>query len=143
MPTKILFVNHSVPHCYHGGGGVTAYSMVLALLQADIEVHLLCLENSDLNGNSKEDVHVKHLENDLGVKVYFADRKLRPKGRKRLPLFKDHFTYLEYHKEVRKVFSEIRADAIIGYHWEVLSSFFMILSKPSYFDWLSTPNTWR
>ena len=130
MPTRILFVNHSVPHCFHGGGGVTAYSIVLALLQADIEVHLLCLESSDLNGNSKEDFHINHLKKDLCVEVYFADRKLRPKGRKRLPLFKDHFAYLEYHKEVKKVFSKIRADAIIGYHWEVLSSFFMIKDIP-------------
>ena len=125
-----MFVNHSVPHCFHGGGGVTAYSMILALLQADIEVHLLCLESSDLNGNSKEDVHINHLKKDLRVEVYFADHKLRPKGRKRFPLFKDHFAYLEYYKEVRKVFSDIRADAIIGYHWEVLSSFFMIKDLP-------------
>ena len=72
MPTRILFVNHSVPHCFHGGGGV-CYSMVWLFYRL-ILIHLLCLESSDLMETLRK-IFMKSFKKDLCVEVYFADRK--------------------------------------------------------------------
>ena len=116
----------SVPHTYHGGGGVTAYSALRAMLLRGDRVSVLALASSPYNGPKTEADHVRHLE-DLGVSVCILekepDRPLPPRGiRRYFPAFEEIFPAVRRGPEVKAYLREAGVDGAFLYHWQPIAA---------------------
>lgn len=128
---KVLFVNDSVPHCFHGGGGVTAYSLVKALTDRGMEVKVIALGSSKNNGIVEEEDHINHLTSELRVKeVDVLKPSEGPSGRRRWPVFSDQFASVRQGAALAKRVEVDPPSAILGYHWAALGAMYHISGIP-------------
>ncbi len=115
----------AVPHCYHGGGGVTAYAAVRAMLEAGNKVSVLVLNSSPFNGDKSEREHIQHLEY-LGARVEMLGGNPANPGRGiiRRMLMKDEdlFPGCLFRARVKDSLERSRPDAIFMYHWNALAA---------------------
>lgn len=130
MPVKVAIVNDSVPHCYHGGGGVTIYSILRALRDRGMNVRVVALAHSSYNGPSDEAHHIRHLETDLETPVEILSPAQGPKGRRRWPSFQDQFPSLHQRTHMANHLRRIGPDVILGYHWGPLGAIYGISDIP-------------
>ena len=126
---RVVFVNDSVPHCFHGGGGVTAYSMVKALAGRGLDVNVVALASSQHNGNAREKDHIQHLKSELGVGVNILKPSEGPRGRRRWPTFKDQFPSVHQAGALSKRVDDLRPDVLLGYHWAALGAMYNVAGK--------------
>ena len=130
MSLKVAIVCDSVPHCFHGGGGVTVYSMLCALRNQGMEVGVVALGSSDLNGSTKETDCVQHLEKTWDTSVEILGPKQGPRGRRRWPLFHDQFPSLQQADAVANCLGRMRPDVVLGYHWNALGALYGLHEFP-------------
>lgn len=128
---RIAFVVESVPNLHGGGGGVTAYAMMLGLLE-----NFHCITVFTLTPFDEHNIkHKQHLEN-LGVTVvscFDEDTLKKPLLRKlRMLLFpsiEDVIPSIAISAYLAERIDRQNYDAVIGYHWESLGAMVKIQSK--------------
>lgn len=147
---NLLVINSSVPHAYHGGGGLTAYSMLRASVDLGYNVYCIALASSKNNGNMTEQEHVDHLLS-LGVKdVKILNnetinhkkswfQKITPNSEVFLPNRTEN-------QRVREYCLSNHINLAIAYHWEGASAIMDIDELKKVFlvgDPIDTPMIFR
>jgi glycosyltransferase involved in cell wall biosynthesis len=123
--SKILVVTESIPNLYHGGGGVTAYSVIGALIDNGHNVLVACLSENNFNHNSKsQNDHISELEK-LGVEVRVLNKapKINDSIIKLLfPKKTDVFSGYLQKQEIAEISNYFNPEAIFAYHWNAIAS---------------------
>ena len=126
MNKNILVINSTVPHPFHGGGGLTIYSSLRALLNNGYNVYCLALTCSSNNGSKSEQDHIDHLLS-LGVKdVQILDitkENHHPKLFDRVfPSIQSLLPFRKFNSKVEKYIKKFNISSILAYHWEASSA---------------------
>ena len=125
MPRHYVVINENVPHCYHGGGGITAYSAILSMLEKGEKVSLLALSSGGPAGGKSAEQHIGHLQ-DLGAEVtVLPDEEAggSPNLYRRIfPEPDNCFSGLKKRGVVRDYLLRERPNAIFMYHWNAVAS---------------------
>ncbi len=118
-------VLEAIPHVYHGGGGITAYSVIRSLLQAEHKVSLVTFDSFVSSSGKSAQEHVKHLK-DLGVRVEIlsGQGQLAPLSvlQKFFPRDEDLFPSLLQRKKIGNTLDSIKPDALFMYHWSPIAA---------------------
>lgn len=141
-PLHVAAVFGSVPHTCHGGGGITAYSVILAMLKADVTVSLVVLPQTfDVIGADR-DKDIGHLEG-MGIFVHQLSGQAFPGGREKslwparlrriahIPETKDMFSGGRHAGAVASFVSELSPNVVFGYHWDALAAMEHIHTVPT------------
>lgn len=119
----ILAVFDVIPHPEHGGGGVTAFSIVKSLVSTYEKVSLVVLDNQ-----SDKDVKAENDLKQLGVaNIEHVSRGLHHKKKllhKIFPRDKDIIPILLMRNKLNEVTEKIKPDVIIAYHWEAVAALY-------------------
>jgi len=135
MGDRLCFcvVVESVPNTYHGGGGITAYSAIMALRNEGHTVHVLSLSNVGSNlGVSGVADDIQKLLN-LGVDVHVADNVLPHKRRilsTLIPSLSDIFQGARQQGWVFDQIRRIKPDGVLAYHWNAVAAVQLVVSVP-------------
>lgn len=126
---KLVFVNETIPHTEHGGGGVTAYSIIEGIVNNGIDVFIVVLKGS-------EDENLRHSRKieKLGAKVIFlnikdniASTSFFSKVKNTLNFsFDSIFPNVKHAVIVKQQLDVISPDFVLAYHWEAASSLYQI-----------------
>jgi len=119
---KVAIVTSSLPNTFHGGGSLTAWSIIQAFLYSDYEVHLLSWNYFDKDIEKK--ISKEFIE--LGIKLHFLKKISNKKIKKVFNLYKGFFPHLSARKEVKGTLDRIKPSFVIAYHWEALASTYKI-----------------
>lgn len=127
MKRRMTIIADAVPHMHHGGGGVTAYSVLRALLDKGHRVSLVALESAPSAGALSDGAHVEHLRS-LGAEVHVLPaalpRQPRPLWKKALPPgVADIFPSMARRAELEELLDSLSPDAVFMYHWSPLAAF--------------------
>ncbi|MBF0466755.1 MAG: glycosyltransferase family 4 protein [Nitrospirae bacterium] len=130
MTKHYVIISDAVPHCYHGGGGITAYAAALSLLAAGNSVSVLALGNTGYTGNRPENEHIAQLTaKGIDVTVLPDEPTLKkPAGlfdklRMHVPIIETLFSG-GYAKRalVREYLEGKSPDGVFMYHWGPIAS---------------------
>jgi glycosyltransferase involved in cell wall biosynthesis len=132
--SNFLIVTESVPNIYHGGGGVTAYAVIMSLKKQAHKVTVLSLSPSTAIHNERTDTdYIRALNlHDVQVEIlaYKKQSDKTSQYRKLFPRMSDVFTGFDKNKEVEKVVRRIKPDAIFAYHWDPIASVISVTDIP-------------
>jgi len=135
MP-NVLFVSDSLPNIYHGGGGVTAHSIVISFLKNGFEVDIIALSSSVYNYNDRDDNFYVHELKSLGVSCISVlnSPKLGNYGifHKFFPTFESTFSGYHSSNEIKKILFGRKYDLIFAYHWNSIASVYQIDDIPKF-----------
>ena len=110
---KVVIITESIPHCDHGGGGITAYTALRAFVENKYAVTLIALEK----GCEKR--HIEQLK-ELQV-TYFIVNKNELKNKFNLQELILFFLFKKVPKEeVKKIIDTVQPNLIFTYGWHPL-----------------------
>lgn len=131
---KILIIIDTLPNIYHGGGGITAYSVINSLISEGHKVDLLALNPNIHNYENRSDSDYEKELYKIGVhniKILniIVDKKINI-YRKFFPRVKDLFTSFYKSSEIKEFLDLGSYDGIFAYHWDAIVSIQQITNIP-------------
>lgn len=141
-PLHVAVVLDGVPHTRHGGGGVTAYSIISAMIKADVTVSLVVLPQAFDTLGADRDKDIGHFEG-MGISVHQLSGQASPGGRKEsmwparlrriahIPKTEDMFSGGRHAGTVASFVSELSPNVVFGYHWDALAAMEHIHTVPT------------
>ncbi|MDB5103981.1 MAG: hypothetical protein JWP91_1670 [Fibrobacteres bacterium] len=114
-------VLEGIPHCYHGGGGITAYAAVKAMRERGNRVTVIALSRDPKPGN--DDTHIRELR-EIGIDVRMIDAVQPPRRRFSTVFPSDEYLFpgLLQRDAVKSVLAQLAPDAVFMYHWNALAA---------------------
>lgn len=123
----------TVPHCMHGGGGITAYAAARAIRDRGHDVTVIALTPCLYTGGVSEEFHVTHLE-ECGIRVDRIEGSfdLSPRSMwKRLaPTYTDLVPGFSMRDMVQHRLKNHRVHGVLMYHWNALAALHQIHIAP-------------
>ena len=123
----------TVPHCMHGGGGITAYAAARAIRDRGHDVTVIALTPCHYTGGMSEESHVTHLEG-LGIRVDRLegsfDLSRRSIWKRLAPAYTDLLPGFSMRAELRPRLEKERVHGILMYHWNALAALHHIHIAP-------------
>jgi glycosyltransferase involved in cell wall biosynthesis len=131
---KILIIIDTLPNIYHGGGGITAYSVINSLISEGHKVDLLALNPNIHNYENRSDSDYEKELYKIGVhniKILniIVDKKINI-YRKFFPRVKDLFTSFYKSSEIKEFLHLGSYDGLFAYHWDAIVSIQQITNIP-------------
>ena len=131
---KILIIIDTLPNIYHGGGGITAYSVINSLISEGHKVDLLALNPNIHNYENRSDSDYEKELYKIGVhniKILniIVDKKINI-YRKFFPRVKDLFTSFYKSSEIKEFLDLGSYDGLFAYHWDAIVSIQQITNIP-------------
>lgn len=127
----ILLVNSNIPHCFHGGGGVTAYSIGRAVLQRGYRLTILALA-SERGGMNQFESHINHWQS-LGAECIILNN-LKSwhvwRNWQSLDMHSRIFPSKKMRSRLEEVALRLQGDLLLLYHWEAVAAAWGIKSIP-------------
>jgi glycosyltransferase involved in cell wall biosynthesis len=123
-PRRFTAVLENVPHCNHGGGGITAFAALKAMRDRGHEVSIIALSPDPKPGNDER--HVADLR-AMGIETRVLagpPKSLSRPGRlaSLVPSRERLFPGLSQRAEVAGLLRALRPDAVFMYHWNALAA---------------------
>jgi len=134
MGKYFVVITDSVPHCFHGGGGITAYAAVNAMAKAGYKVTVLALSHTLFTSGKTEQELIGVLQN-RGIEVIIApsecQRNIHVLNLKRMKFsWKRFFPGINSCDFVSKFLQKRKPDAVFMYHWNSIASTYGIKDYP-------------
>lgn len=131
--SKFILVTDSIPNLYHGGGGITAYSVVQSFVKKGHQITIICLsDNHYTHNNLTENDYILDLEKS-GAKIVILEKKrVGPENFVSLIFPNKHNIFSGYlqQREVEELISMYNPDGVFAYHWNAIASLAKINSVP-------------
>jgi len=134
--SKVLVITDTVPNIYHGGGGVTSFSIIKSLISLGHKVDLLALSPNELNYEGRNDNTYKEQLYNIGInKIIILNNVISVKTtmfRKFFPRIKDLFPGYLSSTLIQNFLISEEHDIIFAYHWNAIASIYKIMGIPKF-----------
>jgi glycosyltransferase involved in cell wall biosynthesis len=130
---KILVINETIPNVHHGGGGVTAFSVVKSLIENGHKVLVVSLSSNNILHNNKTSIEIENELLELGADFISFENVIKPKETfwsLFIPKKTDVFTGYYQRHEIYSICKNFKPDAIFAYNWDSIASLTEIKSIP-------------
>lgn len=114
MNEQIVFLSGGLPHTLHGGGGITAFSIVDAIQRAGKTVTVIGLKG---RYETPYDAEAQRQLSPLGVHVIWIDPEAATAGERRRECVPGY----DYARGVARVVTQLDAGTCVCYHWDALA----------------------
>ena len=132
--SKVLIITDTVPNIYHGGGGVTSFSIIKSLIKLGHKVDLLALSKNEFNYEGRNDDTYKEQLYNIGInKIDVLNNVSTNKVnifRKFLPRIKDLFSGYLSGNLIQVLLNSEKHDIVFAYHWDAIVSIQQITNIP-------------
>ena len=129
MKKRIVCINECLPHRFHSGGGITAYTIIRSLVERGNDVFVLALDHTEYLGSRSEEEHIAHLKS-IGVKVDILPEVKEKNSALSYFDYNRFFPALKKRKLVKEYLSKVSPSAIFMYHWNSIASVFRTNNYP-------------
>lgn len=134
--SKVLIITDTVPNIYHGGGGVTSFSIIKSLINLGHKVDLIALSKNEFNYEGRNDDTYKEQLYNIGInKINILNNVSTKKVnifRKFFPRLKDLFPGYLSGNLIQLFLNSEKHDIVFAYHWNALASIIKIKDVPKF-----------